>query len=48
VTEPAQDQFNYTKADQVVAKAVENGQMMRCHTLVWQKALPSWGRRSFL
>lgn len=48
VTEPAQDEFSYTKADQVVAEVAANGQMMRCHTLVWQKALPSWGRSSFL
>jgi endo-1,4-beta-xylanase len=33
VTEPSQDQFSYDKADQVVAKAAANGQMMRCHTL---------------
>ena len=44
VTELAQDKFNYTSADLVVAKTRENGQMMRCHTLVWQKALPSWGK----
>jgi endo-1,4-beta-xylanase len=43
VTEPIQGDFNYTNADRVVAKAKQNGQMMRCHTLVWQKALPSWG-----
>ncbi len=44
VTEPAPDhKFNYTNADIVVAKTRENGQMMRCHTLVWQKALPTWG-----
>jgi endo-1,4-beta-xylanase len=44
VTEPTQDEFSYNSADQVVAKATENGQMMRCHTLAWHKALPSWGR----
>ncbi len=42
-TEAVQGEFNYTNADRVVAKAKENGQMMRCHTLVWQKALPTWG-----
>jgi len=47
VTEPAQDKFSYTQADRVVAKAAENSQMMRCHTLVWQKALPPWGRPPF-
>jgi endo-1,4-beta-xylanase len=42
-TEAVQGEFTYTKADRVVAKAKQNGQMMRCHTLVWHKALPSWG-----
>jgi endo-1,4-beta-xylanase len=43
VTEAVQGEFNYTSADRVVATAKQNGQMMRCHTLVWHKALPSWG-----
>ena len=47
-TEPTQGDFSYTNADRVVAKTAENGQMMRCHALVWHKALPSWGRPSFL
>ncbi|KAH6620876.1 glycoside hydrolase family 10 protein [Chaetomium sp. MPI-SDFR-AT-0129] len=43
VTEPAADQkFNYTNVDIVVAKTRGNGQMMSCYTLVWQKALPTW------
>lgn len=47
-TESSQGKFSYTNADQVVAKTNENGQMMRCHALAWHKALPSWGRPSFL
>lgn len=42
-TEAVRDKFSYASADRVVAKAKENGQMMRCHTLVWHKSLPSWG-----
>ncbi len=43
-TEAVQGKFTYTNADRVVAKAKQNGQMMRCHALVWHKALPSWGK----
>jgi endo-1,4-beta-xylanase len=47
-TESTLGKFNYTNADLVVAKTKENRQMMRCHALVWQKALPTWGRPSFI
>jgi endo-1,4-beta-xylanase len=42
-TEAARGDFDYTNVDQVFAKAKENGQKMRCHALVWHKALPTWG-----
>jgi len=47
-TQSTQGKFSYTDADQIVAKAAENGQRVRCHALVWHKDLPSWGRPSFL
>jgi endo-1,4-beta-xylanase len=43
VTEPTQDRFVFTNADQVAAKASSNGQLLRCHTLTWHSQLPSFG-----
>ncbi|KAL2132056.1 hypothetical protein VTI74DRAFT_4258 [Chaetomium olivicolor] len=40
--EPARNQFNYANADKIVAQAQANGQIMRCHTLVWHNQVPSW------
>ncbi|KAL2141433.1 hypothetical protein VTI28DRAFT_2433 [Corynascus sepedonium] len=40
--QPSQDAFNYDGADQIVAQAEANGQIMRCHTLVWHNQVPSW------
>lgn len=41
-TEPTQGNFTFDDADAVVAFATENGQTIRCHTLVWYSQLPTW------
>jgi endo-1,4-beta-xylanase len=40
--EPSRGQFNYENGDVVVDLAEKNGQLLRCHTLVWYNQLPSW------
>ncbi|KAK4145931.1 glycoside hydrolase [Dichotomopilus funicola] len=40
--EPSQNTFKYDGADQIVAQAEANGQIMRCHNLVWHSQVPSW------
>jgi endo-1,4-beta-xylanase len=34
--------FTYGDADKIVQAAQQNGQFMRCHTLVWYAQVPSW------
>jgi GH35 family endo-1,4-beta-xylanase len=41
-TEPQQNVFDFTKPDQLVAFAEQNGMAVRGHNLVWQGALPDW------
>jgi endo-1,4-beta-xylanase len=33
--EPSRGSFNYAAADKIVSQAQANGQIMRCHNLVW-------------
>ena len=40
--EPSRGTFNYAKGDELVDLAMKNGQLVRCHTLVWYNQLPSW------
>jgi endo-1,4-beta-xylanase len=40
--EPSRDTFNYANGDAIVDLAEKNGQLLRCHTLVWYNQLPSW------
>ena len=42
-TEPSQGQFSFTQGDVVTSFAEKNGQILRCHNLVWHQQLPSWG-----
>ncbi|KAI9323991.1 glycoside hydrolase superfamily [Zopfochytrium polystomum] len=41
-TEPTQNVFAFTNGDTIVNQAIGNGQLVRCHTLVWHSQLPAW------
>ncbi|KAL8299278.1 hypothetical protein RB593_009259 [Gaeumannomyces tritici] len=41
-TEPSKGRFSYGQADATIGRATQNGQIMRCHTLVWHSQLPGW------
>ncbi|KAM7201694.1 glycoside hydrolase [Rhypophila sp. PSN 637] len=40
--EPSRGVFNYANGDKIVAQAQANGQIMRCHALIWHSQVPSW------
>ena len=40
--EPEQGVFNFTEGDIVADLAKKNGQLLRCHTLVWHSQLAPW------
>ena len=42
--QPSRGNFNYNNGDIVTNVAERNGQILRCHTLVWHSQLPSWGQ----
>lgn len=42
-TEPTQGTFIWTQGDVVASLAKTNGQLLRCHTLIWHSQLPNWG-----
>jgi len=44
--EPKPGTFTFTEGDATTALAAKNGQVMRCHNLVWHEQLPSWGKES--
>ena len=41
--EPEQNTFSYTQGDVITSFAETNGQLVRCHNLVWYNELPNWG-----
>jgi endo-1,4-beta-xylanase len=41
-TQPSPGSFEYAGGDEVVDLAEGNGQLVRCHTLVWHSQLPDW------
>jgi len=42
VVEPTRGTYNWAPADELVASARRNGQLVRGHTLVWHSQLPKW------
>jgi endo-1,4-beta-xylanase len=41
-TERSRNQFSFDAADKYVNLARQNGQMLRCHTLLWHNQVPGW------
>ena len=42
--EPEDGTFDFTQGDVITNFAETNGQLLRCHNLVWYNELPSWGK----
>jgi endo-1,4-beta-xylanase len=42
IVEPTQGTYDWSQADQLVAFAHANGQLIRGHTLLWHNQLPDW------
>jgi endo-1,4-beta-xylanase len=42
IVEPTQGSYDWSQADQLVAFAHANGQLIRGHTLLWHNQLPDW------
>ncbi|MCJ1306974.1 hypothetical protein MMC25_000618 [Agyrium rufum] len=40
--EPSQNTFSFSGGDTIANLAKKNGQLLRCHNLVWYNQLPSW------
>lgn len=40
--QPSRDSFNYDLSDRIVNQALNNGIIMRCHTLIWHQSVPTW------
>lgn len=41
-TQPEPGAFSYANGDEIVELGEANGQLVRCHTLVWHSQLPNW------
>lgn len=41
-TEPVEGQFNFTRSDQIIDFAMDNGIAPRGHTLIWHSQTPNW------
>jgi endo-1,4-beta-xylanase len=41
-TEPSQNQFNFSRGDQIANWAIQNGKQVRGHTLAWHAQQPGW------
>lgn len=40
--EPERDVFDFSAGDQIAGLAVANGQIVRCHNLLWHISTPDW------
>lgn len=45
VVEPAQGQFSFAAADEIVRFALEAGKTVRGHTLLWHRGTPAWAEQ---